>query len=89
MGVLTALGTALEAVNRLMQRVWGDQTAAQSSLEKRAIEAARKKNEALLAFNAAQKRGDHEAEIRYLSAFNGWATELRRVSDAADAVRKS
>ena len=87
MGILEVIRAALETANRLMQRVWGDQTAAEASLIKQAEAAAAKKHDALAKLQEARNQGDADATARYLSAVNDWDAALRRLRDQAAAQR--
>ncbi len=89
MDILTLLGQVFTAANKVMQRLWGDQTARAASLRSKAEEAVSKRREALMKLQEAQDRGDQQDVARYLSAANDWNAELKRLHDQAAAESRT
>lgn len=73
MDIIGMLKAGFEAGNRLMRRLWGDQTKEQDSLEAQADHAATEKQ-------AALDRGD-------LAGANHWGGELKRLHREIAAKR--
>lgn len=85
MGIADLIAAGLELANRILQRTWGDRTSRQDQLRAAAERAGQKKREAMGLYKEAQRRKDKHAMAQYLSAANGWDSELKRLSDQAAA----
>ena len=85
--VVGLLKAGLEVAGKVLSRQWGDQTAAESTLRKLAEEAAAKKRESYEKLREAQRAKDPAQVAQYLSAYNGWTAELRRLRERAAAER--
>jgi len=86
--VVGLLTTAGDLAKKVLDRLWGDQTSQQASLQQRAEEAASKKHEALALLKAASEKGDAHAISQALSAVNGWDLALKRLHAEAAATNR-
>jgi hypothetical protein len=86
-----AWGEAIAAVfgtaKTVLDRLWGDQTSAEASLESRAEKAAKAKQQAKEDLRKANIDGDLSACADALDRLNRWDAELRRLRDEAAAKR--
>jgi hypothetical protein len=82
-----ALTAIFGTIKKGLDVIWGDQTIAESSLEKRAEKAAKQKQQAKEDLRKANIDGDLPACAEALSRLNAYDSELRRLRDEAAAKR--
>lgn len=83
-----AAGAAFfQTVKKVLDRLWGEQTAQAASLQRRAEEAVRHIQLAKADMRRAQSEGETEAYRDAATRLNRWSSELKRVSDEAAAKR--
>lgn len=87
MDVLATITAVSEAVVKIINLVWGEQTLSEAALVRDAEEAARRKHEALAQLQRAREEGRSDDVVQYLSAVNGWDARLKHLRAQADAQR--
>lgn len=85
--IVAAWKETMAVTNKVLGRIWGDQTSQESSLMKRAEHAEQELRAAKVRLEEANSRGDTAAKVAELLAVNSWRSELNRLRDEASAKR--
>lgn len=81
--LVAAWNSTMDVAKKVMDRIWGEQTAQESSLMKRAEKAEAEYRAAAQRLREATDRDDDKAKSVALRDVNAWRSELNRLRDEA------
>jgi hypothetical protein len=85
--ILAAWKGTTDLVNKVLERMWGEQTAQESSLMKRAEKAEAEYRAAAQRLREANDSGNDKSKAVALRDLNAWRSELNRLRDEAASKR--